>query len=129
MPASTLPTRSAPTSAPLVKIPPPRRAKIEIERGAEAKRDERVDDDAVIDGVAKRPCQHPVIDSDAEQRETGDKHAGHSPRLEGNVEAGAKRMRSGLGGADIGAHRDVHADEAGGARQNRADQEPDRDGP
>ena len=30
MPASTLPTRSAPTSAPLVKMPPPRRAKIEM---------------------------------------------------------------------------------------------------
>ena len=30
MPASTLPTRSAPTSAPLVKMPPPSRAKIEI---------------------------------------------------------------------------------------------------
>ncbi len=30
MPASTLPTRSAPTSAPLVKMPPPSRAKMEI---------------------------------------------------------------------------------------------------
>jgi hypothetical protein len=30
MPASTLPTRSPPTSAPLVKMPPPRRAKMEI---------------------------------------------------------------------------------------------------
>ena len=30
MPASTLPTRSPPTSAPLVKMPPPRRAKIEM---------------------------------------------------------------------------------------------------
>ncbi len=30
MPASTLPTMSPPTSAPLVKMPPPRRAKIEI---------------------------------------------------------------------------------------------------
>ena len=30
MPASTLPTRSAPTSAPFVKIPPPNLAKIEI---------------------------------------------------------------------------------------------------
>ena len=30
IPASTLPTRSAPTSAPLVKIPPPNLAKIEI---------------------------------------------------------------------------------------------------
>ncbi len=30
IPASILPTRSAPTSAPLVKIPPPSRAKIDI---------------------------------------------------------------------------------------------------
>ena len=30
IPASTLPTKSAPTSAPLVKIPPPSHAKIEI---------------------------------------------------------------------------------------------------
>ena len=30
IPASTLPTRSAPTSAPFVKIPPPSLAKIEI---------------------------------------------------------------------------------------------------
>ena len=30
MPASTLPTRSAPTSAALVKMPPPRRANTEI---------------------------------------------------------------------------------------------------
>ena len=37
MPASTLPTRSAPTSAPLVKMPPPRRAKIEISDEPKAK--------------------------------------------------------------------------------------------
>ena len=30
MPASTFPTKSAPTSAPLVNIPPPNLAKIEI---------------------------------------------------------------------------------------------------
>ena len=30
IPASTFPTKSAPTSAPLVKIPPPNLAKIEI---------------------------------------------------------------------------------------------------
>ena len=30
IPASTLPTKSAPTSAPFVKIPPPNLAKIEI---------------------------------------------------------------------------------------------------
>jgi hypothetical protein len=37
MPASTLPTRSAPTSAPLVKMPPPRRAKIEISEEPKAR--------------------------------------------------------------------------------------------
>ena len=37
MPASTLPTRSAPTSAPFVKMPPPSRAKIEISDEPKAK--------------------------------------------------------------------------------------------
>ena len=37
MPASTLPTKSAPTSAPLVKIPPPKRAKMEISDEPKAK--------------------------------------------------------------------------------------------
>ena len=37
IPASTLPTRSAPTSAPFVKIPPPNLAKIEIKDEPNAK--------------------------------------------------------------------------------------------
>src|SRR6056300_412634 len=37
IPASTLPTRSAPTSAPLVKIPPPNLAKIEIKEAPNPK--------------------------------------------------------------------------------------------
>ena len=37
IPASTLPTKSAPTSAPLVKIPPPKRAKIEMREEPKAK--------------------------------------------------------------------------------------------
>src|SRR3546814_10440711 len=37
MPASTLPIRSAPPSAPLVKMPPPRRAKIEISEAPNAR--------------------------------------------------------------------------------------------
>ncbi len=46
MPASTLPTMSPPTSAPLVKMPPPRRAKIEISEAPKPVRDQRVDDGA-----------------------------------------------------------------------------------
>ncbi len=37
IPASTLPTKSAPTSAPLVKIPPPRRANMEINEPPKAR--------------------------------------------------------------------------------------------
>ena len=37
MPASTFPTRSAPTSAPLVKIPPPSLAKIDIREAPKPK--------------------------------------------------------------------------------------------
>ena len=37
MPASTLPTRSAPTSAALVKMPPPTRANSAIEEAPKAK--------------------------------------------------------------------------------------------
>ncbi len=37
IPASTLPTRSAPTSAPFVKMPPPSRAKIEISEAPNAR--------------------------------------------------------------------------------------------
>ncbi len=37
IPASILPTKSAPTSAPFVKIPPPKRANIEIKEPPKAK--------------------------------------------------------------------------------------------
>ena len=37
IPASTLPTKSAPTSAPLVKIPPPNLAKIDINEPPKAR--------------------------------------------------------------------------------------------
>ena len=123
MPASTLPTRSAPTSAPLVKMPPPRRAKIEISDAAEAERHQRVDDDAIGRRIAGEPGENGVIDRDAEQREAGHQQAGDRARLEGDVEAAGQRFRRRLRGAHIGAHGDVHADEAGGAGQQRAEQE------
>ena len=41
----------------------------------------------------------------------------------------AEALAGTLGGADIGADRDVHADVAGGTRQDRADQEADTDLP
>ena len=107
-------------------MPPPRRAKIEISEAPKPERDQRVDDDAAGRGEAEHRGQDAVIDGDAEQSEAGDQHAGDGTGLEGDVEALAQRLHRRLGGADIGADRDVHADEAGDARQHRADQEADR---
>jgi hypothetical protein len=110
MPASTLPTRSPPTSAPLVKMPPPRRAKID-------------------DGEAEPAVQEAEVERDAEQREAGHQHAGDRARLERELEAAGERADRGLGGAHVGAHRDVHADEARDAGEHGADREAERHQP
>ncbi len=127
MPASTLPTRSAPTSAPLVKMPPPSSSEDRDERSAEAQAHERVDNRAVGGSIARAPGEDRVIDCDAEQREARDEQARDRARLEGDVETFGERLRSGLSGADIGANRDVHADEAGRSREHRAEHEAESD--
>jgi hypothetical protein len=66
------------------------------------------------------------IDGDAEQREARDQHAGDGARLEGELKSAGQRRGRRLRGAHVGANRDVHADEAGSARQHRTDQEADR---
>ncbi len=63
----------------------------------------------------------------AQQRQTRDQHAGDGAGLEGQFKSAGQRYRGGLRGAHIGANRDVHADEAGSTRQDRADQEAHRD--
>ena len=126
MPASTLPTRSPPTSAPLVKMPPPRRAKIEI---SEAPKPSATSASTTTRSLAFEPQavgEIGEIDGDAEQRETRHQHAGDRAGLEGEFKSAGQRRRRRLRGAHVGANRNVHADEAGGARQHRADQEADR---
>ena len=123
MPASTLPTRSAPTSAPLVKMPPPRRAKIEISEEPKAKPSSGLSAAESTVGVAAG--QVPEEDADAEQAQADDQHAGDRAALEGDVERRADALGGGLRGAHVGAHRDVHADEAAGAREHRAEHEAD----
>ena len=93
------------------------------ERGAEAERDERVDDVAAFRVETHRAGQDPEIDGDAEEREAGHQQPGDGAGAEGDGEAGGERLRGGLRRAHIGAHRDEHADEAGGAREDRADGE------
>ena len=99
------------------------------QRGAEAERDERVDHFAVRRAVAERSGQNREIAGDAEQREARDEQASHRPGAEGDVETARQRIRRGLGGAHIGANRNVHADEARGAGKNRADEKAERHEP
>ena len=99
------------------------------QRSAEAEGDQRVDHDAAVRSQRQRAGQDHVIDSDAEQREARHQHAGDGAGLEGDLKTAGQRLHRGLRGADVGAHRDIHADEAGGAGQDRADGEADRDQP
>ena len=125
MPASILPTMSAPTSAPFVKMPPPRRAKTEISEPPKPRPIERVDGVLRLD--VEEPRQDAVVAGDAEQREAGDEHAGDRAAAERDVERRADAAAGRLRHAGVGAHGDVHADEAGGRRGEAADQEADRD--
>ncbi len=99
------------------------------QRGAEAERHQRIDDHAVGGRIAREDGEDDIVDRDAEQSEAGDQQAGDRARLEGDVEAAGERLRRRLRGADIGAHRDIHADEAGRAREHRADEEAEGDPP
>src|SRR4029078_93176 len=99
IPASTLPTRSPPTSAPLVKMPPPRRAKIEMSEAPKTSahsasltalastttRHKRVNKGALIAGNPHRPGENGVVASDAQERQAGDEQAGDGAGLEGQL--------------------------------------------
>ena len=125
MPASTLPTRSAPTSAALVKMPPPSRAKTEISEPPKPR--PMSASTASFWLRSKNGGQDPVVAGDAEQREADDEQAGDGAAAEGDVERGADAAARGLGDAGVGPHRDVHADVAGGAGEDAADHEADGD--
>ncbi len=126
MPASTLPTRSAPTSAPLVKMPPPRRAKIEISEPPKARPTSGWITCARLDLIDRVGVEQRVVARDAEQAEPHHQHPGDRAAAEGDlqrlVQADARRFR----GAHVRAHRDVHADDAAGAGEHRADEEAPR---
>ena len=67
--------------------------------------------------------QHEVIDRDAEKPQPDDQDSGHGAGLEGDTERGLEPTGScRLRGPHVGAHRDIHADIAGGAGKNGADE-------
>jgi hypothetical protein len=97
------------------------------QRSAEAQRDQRVHDRAVIGGITRELGQNGEVDRHAQQRQTGDQKPGNGAGLEGDLQALAQALARRLRGAHIGADRDQHADEARSPRQHGADQEADRD--
>ena len=109
MPASTLPTRSAPTSAALVKMPPPTRRNRASSEPPNPK--------------PTRIAELRVLEEDddergAEQAEADGEHAGDAAGAERHRErvGHAAGQRRG-GGADVAARGERHADVAGEARR------------
>ena len=116
---------SAPTSAPLVKMPPPRRAKTEISEPPKPRPTSA--STASLVSTSKIHVRIAVVAGDAEQRQADDEHAGDGAAAEGDVERRADAAARRLGDAGVGAHGHVHADEAGRRGRQAADGEADRD--
>ena len=76
-----------------------------------------------------RADEETEIESNAEEREAGDQQPGDRAGLEGQLQSIRERTNRRLGGAHIGTHRHVHADEARCPREYRADQESNRHRP
>ena len=97
------------------------------ERSAEGEADQ------VVDGVVLRDVEpareHPVVAGDAEEPEPDDEEARDRAGAERDVQRGRQALLRRLGGADVGANRDVHADEAGRRGEHGADEEADRGAP
>ena len=93
------------------------------QRTTEPEADQRVDR-LLVRVVGEH--EDPEVAGDAEQGEADDQQAGDRAALEGDVERRRNAAAGGLRDAGVGADREVHADEAGGAGQRAADHEPDR---
>src|SRR3954452_15588323 len=129
MPASTLPTRSAPTSAALVKMPPPtrkNRASREPPKPNPIRMAELVFWKIMMMTVApNRPRPTQNMPHTPPVRNATRSAAGIEPVLA----AGARGRGAGLGGgrrAHVAPDRQAHADEAGEAGHDAAEQEGER---
>ena len=76
-----------------------------------------------------RADQKPEVEGHAEEREPSHQEPGDRTGFEREFEAIGERMDRRLGGAHIGTHGYVHADEARRPRKHSADEEPDRHRP
>ncbi len=108
-------------------MPPPRRAKTEIREPPKARptRSLIAESDEWFEPVG----EHPVVAGDAEEPQPDDEEPRDRACPEGDVERRLDAVARGLRRPHVRAHGDVHADEAGGAREDGADQESDRGAP
>ena len=95
------------------------------QRAAEAEPDERVD--SVPLAVAGDPGEHAVVAGQPEQGQSDDQQAGHGAAAERDGERLGDATAGRLRDPCVGPHGHVHADVAGGRRQQSADQKADRD--
>ena len=100
------------------------------ERGTEGQRHQRVHQFAplssVREGEAHGLGQHPVEHRNGQQRQACHQHAGDRARAESEGETLLQTLHGSSRRAQVGFHRDVHADEAGNARQDGPDHEAHR---
>ena len=91
------------------------------ERAAEREPDQVVDRGVLR--VVQPVGEHPVVAGDAEQAEADDEQARHRAGAERDVESRRETVARRLGGANVRAHGDVHADEARRRGEHGADEE------
>ena len=84
------------------------------QRGTEGKPDQRIE-----------VLEETVGEGDADEPEPDDEEPGDRATPERELQRGIDPTARRLGGAQVGAHRDVHPDVPGRAAQHRADQEED----
>ena len=99
------------------------------QRSAEAERDQGIDHGAVVRRETKPAGEEHEIERHAEEREAGDQKTGDGAGAESDLQPAGERADGGLRGTHVGAHGHIHADEAGGAGEDRADGEPNADKP
>ena len=93
------------------------------QRAAEAERHQRLQHDL---GLDIRDQQDRIVDRDAEQAETHHQEASDRTGAEGDAERRLEPASPGrISGPHVRPHRDVHADVAGRAGKNRADEKAD----
>ena len=130
MPCSTLPTRSAPTSAALVKMPPADAGEQRLGAGAHAEADHRHRDldqrERLHAGRRPDPVEEREPERDVHQPEADDRQAHHGARAEGDLQALVERLLGRRGGPVAGGGGGLHAEPAGQAAKEPARKERER---